>query len=70
MAHYMVDYYDAAPAGPDGFHCDSHAIKALNDAQAISEAKNAAIWRKPVFFKVRKVSNKNNEVIYNSKDAL
>ena len=47
--------------------CDPAAIKAPGDDSAISEAKAYGPVGNPLWFELRKVGKKSNEVIYSSK---
>jgi hypothetical protein len=45
MSHFMMDCYFPDVTKPGGLACDSLPIKALNEGDAIEEAKRIAIWR-------------------------
>jgi hypothetical protein len=67
MTHYMMDCYAEDPAAADGFGCGSFPIKAEGDAQALREAKSAAIWRKPAYFRLREIMRHGDRPIYDSR---
>ena len=67
MHHYMMDCYYPDATKADGARRETNQIKAIDDALAISEAKMAGSWRKPIWFEVRKESKKGSQVIYSSK---
>jgi hypothetical protein len=65
MTHYMAAFYSE-----DGALIRDDQITAYDDSEAIREAKNAAIWIKPAFFKLRIVKRIGYTTIYDStKDA-
>lgn len=66
MSHFMMDCYFPDVTKPDGVTRDSVPIKALDEHEAIEEAKRVAIWKKPVRFDVRIVSRAGDQVIFNS----
>lgn len=66
MSHFMMDCYFPDVRKPGGLACDSLPIKALNEGDAIAEAKRIAIWKKPVRFDVRSVSNGGDKMIFAS----
>ncbi|MEO6340656.1 MAG: hypothetical protein ABIO39_11490 [Caulobacteraceae bacterium] len=65
MTHYMMDCYAADTAAPEC--CESFAIKAETDVQAIWEAKSAALWRKPAYFRLREVMRHGDRAIHDSR---
>jgi hypothetical protein len=66
--HYMIDCYFRDPTKPDGVRCESRQIKAMSDEEAISQAP-LYTWKNPIWFKIRKETRKDSQVIYRSKDA-
>ena len=72
--HYMVDFFYPEAGRPDGVRSESGRIVAYDDAEAITESKIASVGArsrfgaqlKPAFFRVRKISRKHEEVIYDS----
>lgn len=69
MAHYVMDCFDCPEAGASPVCPDSRPIKAANELDAVGEAKRIALWRKPVFFRVREVHKKGDRVIYKSTEV-
>jgi hypothetical protein len=63
MTHYVMDCY--ATAATD--FCESFPINAGTDAQAIWEAKSAAIWRKPAYFQLREVMRHGDRAVHDSR---
>ena len=67
---YRADLFYRDPGGVNGFRKESHRIVAYSDSGAIREAENACILvpvrPTPAFFRVRKVSRKSDEIIYDS----
>ncbi|MET4331176.1 hypothetical protein ABIB80_007035 [Bradyrhizobium sp. i1.15.2] len=66
MSHFMMDCYFPDVTKPDGVTCDSFPIKALNDDDAIAEAKRVAIWKKPLRYGVLIVSKAGDKTIFHS----
>jgi hypothetical protein len=65
MAHFMMDCYVADESDDGAFRCISFFVmKAVNEAQAIEEAKSIAVWRRPASFAVRRVSWVGDKLIY------
>jgi len=62
-----MDCYFKDPAAPDGVRCESFAIKAEGDAQALREVRSAAIWRKPLHFRLREVMRHGDRLIHDSR---
>jgi hypothetical protein len=67
VPHYMMDRFFPDATKADGVRCESAAIKAMGDDQAISEAKMFGPLKDPKWFEVRKVGKKGSQVIYSSK---
>lgn len=66
MSHFMMDCYFPDVTKPDGVTCDAVPIKAIDEHEAIAEAKRVAIWRKPVRFAVRVVSKAGGRTVFES----
>ncbi|MET4295441.1 hypothetical protein ABIB06_005975 [Bradyrhizobium sp. LB8.2] len=66
MSHFMMDCYFPDVTKPDGVVCEPLPIKALNDDEAVAEAKRIAIWKKPLRFDVRVVSRAGDRIIFQS----
>lgn len=64
MSHFMMDCYFPDVTRVGGVTCDSVPIKALNEHEAIEEAKRAAVRKKPIRFSVRLVSNAGDRTIF------
>jgi hypothetical protein len=65
----MVDLFFPDAEKPDGFRRVGFTIVAYDHVEAIREAKNAALPRKPAHFHVRAVSHIGDSVIYRSEDG-
>jgi hypothetical protein len=69
MAHYMMDCYFVDPNAVDGVRREPKRVVAISDDEAIQEAKRVAIGLKDIPFRLRKVSNLADQVIYDSRDG-
>lgn len=66
MSRFMMDCYFPDVTKPGGLTCDTLPIQALNEGDAIEEAKRIAIWKKPVRFDVRSVNRGGDKTIFAS----
>jgi hypothetical protein len=66
MTRYFMDCYSADAANSDG--CESFPIRAEGDAQALREAKSAALWRRPAYYRLREVMRHGDREIHDSRN--
>ena len=66
---YTVIYFVEDDAHPDRERGERFAIKAGDDAQAITEAQSAIAWRNAIRFEVLRETSKEKSLIDNSSKA-
>jgi len=65
MPHYMMDCYMTAI--DDLRPTESLRVGASSDSEAIREAQQICVWKRPARFKLRSVSRSGDRIIHDSR---